>query len=404
MTDISFLNDVEQLSKVFIITKIIINIILFFLFLFLIYYLINIGNKYVIYRKKVKFSRKHYILSMVIIILFFFFVFIYAFSEILISNLIPILWAVVFAYLLNPLVHKMMEYKISRLWSVTILYITIFGIISIASITITPRVTEEIKNLIEVLPKYTKRANTFINNMYQKYSLSMSSLPPEFIGVDVALRDHLNKLQMHIIDFLRGATEKGLSFFSSIVSIILIPIYSFYFLKDTNFFRKKLLIMIPKTMRNEVIYISKDVNKIISKFIRGQFIIAAIVGIMSIIMLITLDVEFAFLIGIIAGVTNIIPYFGPIIGAVPGVIIALLDNPIKAFWVIVGFFIIQQIESVFLSPKIVGDSVGLHPVFVIIALLIGGQILGIAGLIFAIPIAASIKIIFNHINRILSKI
>jgi predicted PurR-regulated permease PerM len=91
-------------------------------------------------------------------------------------------------------------------------------------------------------------------------------------------------------------------------------------------------------------------------------------------------------------------------GAIPGVAIALLDKPIKAVWVIVAFFIIQQIESAIIQPKIVGDSVGLHPVFVIISLLIGGELFGIVGLLFAVPIAASIRVVLNHIMKILVKI
>ena len=110
------------------------------------------------------------------------------------------------------------------------------------------------------------------------------------------------------------------------------------------------------------------------------------------------------IIGAIAGLGNVIPYFGPIIGAIPAVIIAFLDEPIKALWVIIAFFGIQQIESAVLQPKIVGDSVGLHPVFVIISLLIGGELFGIAGLLFAVPIAGSIKVVLKYLVKILVKI
>jgi predicted PurR-regulated permease PerM len=161
---------------------------------------------------------------------------------------------------------------------------------------------------------------------------------------------------------------------------------------------------IPKGIRDQVINISRDIDNLLSRFIRGQLIIAMIVGVLSIIALVVLKVQFAFLIGTIAGVTNIIPYFGPIIGAIPAIIVALLDEPMKAIWVIIAFFIIQQTESAILSPKIVGESVGLHPVFVILVLLIGGELFGVIGLIFAIPIAASIKIILNHLVKILIKI
>jgi predicted PurR-regulated permease PerM len=222
--------------------------------------------------------------------------------------------------------------------------------------------------------------------------------------VEVALKEYLQNFQVYIIDLFRQITTKTLNIFSNIVSIVLIPIYTFYFLKDTQFFRRKVLKSIPKGIRDQVINISRDIDNLLSRFIRGQLIIAMIVGVLSIIALVVLKVQFAFLIGTIAGVTNIIPYFGPIIGAIPAIIVALLDEPMKAIWVIIAFFIIQQTESAILSPKIVGESVGLHPVFVILVLLIGGELFGVIGLIFAIPIAASIKIILNHLVKILIKI
>jgi predicted PurR-regulated permease PerM len=385
-------------------TKILINILLSVLLIFVIYYLINIGNKYITYRRKIKFNKKNYIIILLMLIVILFLAIVYIFRNVLLAALSPILWAVIFAYLLNPIVHKLMEFKISRLWSVVIIYISIFSIIVLFSFTITPRITKEAKSFIEILPVYTNKAFIFINRLYDRYILSMNNLPPEFIGVEVALKEYLQNFQVYIIDLFRQITTKTLNIFSNIVSIVLIPIYTFYFLKDTQFFRRKVLKSIPKGIRDQVINISRDIDNLLSRFIRGQLIIAMIVGVLSIIALVVLKVQFAFLIGTIAGVTNIIPYFGPIIGAIPAIIVALLDEPMKAIWVIIAFFIIQQTESAILSPKIVGESVGLHPVFVILVLLIGGELFGVIGLIFAIPIAASIKIILNHLVKILIKI
>jgi len=392
------------LNYIFFMTKILINILLSVLLIFVIYYLINIGNKYITYRRKIKFNKKNYIIILLMLIVILFLAIVYIFRNVLLAALSPILWAVIFAYLLNPIVHKLMEFKISRLWSVVIIYISIFSIIVLFSFTITPRITKEAKSFIEILPVYTNKAFIFINRLYDRYILSMNNLPPEFIGVEVALKEYLQNFQVYIIDLFRQITTKTLNIFSNIVSIVLIPIYTFYFLKDTQFFRRKVLKSIPKGIRDQVINISRDIDNLLSRFIRGQLIIAMIVGVLSIIALVVLKVQFAFLIGTIAGVTNIIPYFGPIIGAIPAIIVALLDEPMKAIWVIIAFFIIQQTESAILSPKIVGESVGLHPVFVILVLLIGGELFGVIGLIFAIPIAASIKIILNHLVKILIKI
>lgn len=394
----------QSLNYTYILTKVFVNILLFLFLIFTIYYLVNIGNKYVVYRKKIKLNKKYKIVILLSIVLIILVILIYVLRNIIISILIPILWAIVLAYIINPLVNKMEKFKISRLWSVIIIYIGIILLFFVFSITIIPRITGEIKGLAETLPAYTNEIIEFFNKIYIKYLDSISNLPREFIGVEFAFSEYLNRIEIYIIDLFKNITEKGLNVFSNLVGIVLVPIYTFYFLKDTSYFRRKILKAVPKVIREDVINISKDINKLLNNFIRGQLIVAALVGILSTMALLILKIEFALLIGAIAGIANVIPYFGPIIGAVPGVAIALLDEPIKAIWVIVAFFTIQQIESAILQPKIVGDSVGLHPVFVILSLLIGGDLLGIAGLLFAVPIAASIRVVLNHIVRILVRI
>lgn len=394
----------ESLNYTYILTKIVVNILFFLFLIFLTYYLINIGNKYVVYRKKIKLNRRYNLLIILSIIVILLVILIYVFRNIIISILIPILWAIVIAYLINPLVNKLSELKLSRLWSVIIIYIGILLLLFVFSMTIIPKITTEVKGFAETLPEYTNEAIEFSNKIYMQYLNSVSNLPPEFIGVEVAFSEYLNGIQLYIIDLFKNITEKGLNIFSNIVGIVLVPIYTFYFLKDTTYFKRKVLLSVPRVIRCEVISIFKDINKLLNNFIRGQLVVAALVGILSVIALLILKVEFALLIGAIAGISNVIPYFGPIMGAIPGVAIALLDEPIKAVWVIIAFFIIQQIESAIIQPKIVGDSVGLHPVFVIISLLIGGELFGIAGLLFAVPIAASIRVVLNHIVKILVKI
>ncbi len=393
-----------SINYIYILTKVVVNIVSFLLLMFIIYYLINIGNNHVVYRKKIKLSRKTNLIITLVIVIVLLLSLIWIFRNIIISILIPILWAVVISYLLNPLVNKLTEFNLSRFWSVVLIYIVIFLFFVVVSITFIPRITTEVKEFAEALPSYTTEAIDFFNDIYIRYLDGINSLPREFIGIDVAFREYLASIEIYIVDLFKDITEKGLSIFSNIVGIVLVPIYTFYFLKDTGFFRRKVLLSVPRSIRGEIIDIFKEINRLLNNFIRGQLIVAALVGLLSMTALLILKVEFALLIGAIAGIANVIPYFGPIIGAVPGVIIAFLDKPIKALWVIIAFFIIQQLESAVIQPKIVGDSVGLHPVFVIISLLIGGQLFGIAGLLFAVPVAASIKIVLNYLVKILVKI
>jgi predicted PurR-regulated permease PerM len=110
-------------------------------------------------------------------------------------------------------------------------------------------------------------------------------------------------------------------------------------------------------------------------------------------------VKYAFILGIFAGIANIIPYFGPFLGIVPTILFALLDSTSKALYAAGAFILIQQIESGFLTPRIIGKSVGIHPVYVIMSLVVGGKLLGIIGLIMAVPVLAAIKLTLRHLLR-----
>ena len=335
---------------------------------------------------------------LILVIIIFLTIMIYHSRQVLWQLIIPILWAVIFTYLLNPIVHLMDRKGISRLWSVVILYTVIIAVITLLSITITPKIIKEARHLVELLPKYTNEANEYIYRLYEKIE-QLDNLSPQMAAIRVPIEEYLIGVQYRIIDYVNNTTRGVFGIFSHVVNIVLIPIYAFYFLKDTDYFKKKLTMVIPKVYRQDLIHIFKDIDKLLGKFIRGQLIVAACVGILNTLALLIIKVNFAFLIGMIAGISNIIPYIGPIIGAIPAVIIALLDEPSKAIWVIIAFTIIQQIESAILSPKIVGESVGLHPIVIIITLIVGNHLYGVIGMLFGIPIVASIKIVLKHITN-----
>ena len=140
---------------------------------------------------------------------------------------------------------------------------------------------------------------------------------------------------------------------------------------------------------NEVLY---DIDMVFSRFLRGQLLDALIVAIVTSIVLTIIRLDFAVLLGCFAGITNIIPYFGPIFGAIPAIIVALLSGGFsKAIVTLIAFIVIQQIDGNFIYPKVVGSSTGLHPLFVLLAVTFGGYFWGILGMILAVPIAACIK-------------
>ena len=187
-------------------------------------------------------------------------------------------------------------------------------------------------------------------------------------------------------------------FSENIMSFAVVPVITYYFLADDEFILNKCSLLIPIKKRELVKKIIKDINKLLESYIVGQLLLSLIVGVITFIALILIRVKFPLWLSILNGVFNIIPYFGPIFGAVPVVFIALLESPTKALWAALAILIIQQVEGNILSPKITGNSTNMHPLVIIILLLIGESFCGFVGMILAVPIGVIIKVIYEDIN------
>ncbi len=369
-----------------------------------IYFLINIGNKHVDTDKKFVITRKRVINTIIALLIVVFVYYLFKGPSSLKQILMLVFYSIIIAYLLNPLVNIIERKGTSRAISVLLVYLILIALILIVSFSIIPRLSSEFQNLAKVLPTQFNKIYDYFNEFYIKYSSQLENLPPEFDGVREVVSENLNKLQSILISSLKGLTNSIITVFSKVVSLVIIPILTFYFLKDKEYFKKKLYLLVPKRYRNNTLRLSREIDSVLSKFIRGQLIVATFVGIATTIGLLIIGVDFAIIIGMVAGIADIIPYFGPIIGILPALVFALLESPIKAVWVIVVFVVIQQLEGNIVAPKIVGESVGLHPVIVMLALLIGGNFFGILGMLLAVPIAAIIKITSGFVVEKISKV
>lgn len=369
-----------------------------------IYFLINIGNRYLDEEDRFVIRKKQIIYTLIVILIILILYYFFSGSSGAMDLLSPILYSIGFAYLLNPLVNLLERRGIKRIWGVLIVYVALIGTIIIIGLAIFPQIANEFQNLMVVLPGYFNEVYDFFNDLYIRYSENIANLPPEFQSIEDVIGDNLDNIQNAVVTGVKNLTNSIIGMFSRIISFVIIPILTFYFIKDKDYFKKKIHMMIPKKHRTEVTRLSREIDVVLGKFIRGQLIVASFIGVATAIGLLIMNINFALIIGLIAGIANVIPYFGPVIGIIPGVFFALLDAPIKALWVIIFFTIIQQIESSVLAPKIVGDSVGLHPVVIIVSLLLGGRFFGIIGMLLAVPTAAVIKILSGFIIEKLAKV
>jgi predicted PurR-regulated permease PerM len=181
--------------------------------------------------------------------------------------------------------------------------------------------------------------------------------------------------------------------FGLLISLVI----SYYLLNDVEILKKTLHSLLPIKYKNDIAIVGREINNIIKGFIQGQIFTSLVVGMLITVGLIITKVKFPFVLGIIGGITNIIPYFGPIIGAIPAVIVASSQSIFTGLKCALVFVIVQQIDNVFISPKITEKKIGLHPITTIFVVLVGGELFGILGMLVAVPIFASLKIITKRI-------
>lgn len=337
------------------------------------------------------------------------------------SVLSPLIVALVITYLLHPLVswieafilknikllapkaNKNDKYRqIRRTISVLITYLLFFGLIIffIASLygLISGSLPKhiDINSMLASITDYSRTANQLFANL--TVSMENSGFSPD---VKTQLLQLIQVSKTVTANAIAGLFTSLQGFGNNLLNITLGFIIAFYFLSDMQYFKNlyhQCTSMLFKRRHYEKMasYMA-DINAVVSSFIRGQLLDALIVGILSSIALYIVGLDFAVFVGMTSGLFNIIPYFGPLIGSVLAVVVALLGGSLhKAVLAVIALVIVQQIDSNIISPKIVGNSVGLHPVFVMLAIIIGGSCMGIWGMLIAVPVAGIIKLIINR--------
>lgn len=377
------------------------HILISLLLIFIIYYLINIGNKYVHITKRVN-IKKGKIILILVFLLFILIIYNVTKNNNLLFEIISLFfYSVIISYALNPIVNFLEKKGITRSIAILILYLLILAIFVFIILAIIPKLSNEFEKLIELMPSYINDIYKFFDKFYLAYTKNMKNLPQAFKGLDIVFSENLNKFEEYVLVFFRRNIKLMINFIANSYKLIIIPILSFYFLKDKEYFKKKIYILIPSQYRKNVLKISKDIDKTLLKFLKCQLISSAIVGTLSGIALLFLNINFAITIGITIALFEIVPYFGPFVGIVLTVLFGLTDSLSKAIIGVVVLLIIQQIENNLISPKIVGDNIGLHPIVVILAVIIGGGYFGLIGMILAIPVTSTLKILMNFfVDRI----
>ncbi|GAG60587.1 unnamed protein product [marine sediment metagenome] len=298
--------------------------------------------------------------------------------------------ALILAYFFDPLYKFLINKKVPKVLSIIVVFGIIIALLILTIVFLIPSVINQLNVLYNEIPN-------FINN-YQNLILSLKPQLSKFIDpadVETLLKENLSELQKNVLSF----SQTIIIYLSNIVSsitfgIVIIPLILFYLLRDMLMFKENLYTFVSKENKKEFKEVLEEIDHIVSGFIRGRIIVCFIVGTLIGIGLYFLNLKFALIIGIVSGIFNFVPYLGPIVGVILALIFAL-GNP---WWVllmiVVLFVLVNQIEAIFLNPNILGKELGLHPLTVILSMLICGLLLGILGVLVAVPLAAILKVLF----------
>ncbi|MBU4314289.1 MAG: AI-2E family transporter [Actinobacteria bacterium] len=314
--------------------------------------------------------------------------------------IIPLILAIAIAYLLTPIV-ILLQKKMRRVFAVTITYIIFTGIIFTIFFFIIPIIIDQFRTFMDKFPAYMENLTRIINDFLQNSVLIKNT--ENLIGKEIIPRDasgiiqyFISSINLEEIDIFRRATTVGMLVFNTALYLIVGPLLGIYILNYTDKIKTTFIKIIPKRFKNQTTIILERINKVAGRYVRGQILVSIIVGILCTIVLLVLKVDFAILLGSIAGLLNMIPLLGPIIGAIPAALTALFISPLKALLVILLFIAVQQIDNYIISPNIMKYQVGVHPGIIIFSLMAGGALFGIWGLLIAVPTVAILQEILRY--------
>ncbi|NLK08047.1 MAG: AI-2E family transporter [Firmicutes bacterium] len=300
------------------------------------------------------------------------------------------------AYLAYPAVAALEKRQVPRQLSIILVYLVFAVVIGLVTYVFMPSLLAELNQILLKLPDQTDKIENITKGTVG--DIKRLELPAN-------LKEMVDNAIKRSERFVQGFAGKLVDFlvelFSKLFWFWLAPVIAYYVILDWDEISQNWINKIPSAYKEHVVQLFQEIDGILTGFVLGRLIVSGIVGVLITLGSVVLDVQFATLLGILAGIFDLIPYLGPVVGAVPAVIFAFLSSPWKALWVVALFFVVNQLEAVVFAPRIVGGRVGLHPVVTVFALLAGGRLWGIAGVLVAVPVAATIRIFVVFLDRML---
>ncbi|MDM1715590.1 AI-2E family transporter [Thiopseudomonas alkaliphila] len=324
-----------------------------------------------------------------------------AFLYAVIPILTPFLVSLLIAYMGDPLVDKLEERGLSRTLGVIVVFAVIVLILAGVLAFLVPLISKQLVKLYGMLPQMVD----WVQHTAVPWLHSKLGVPSDILDGDKlkqAFSEHLDKTSGAAGFLLAKVTASGMALFGFVANFVLIPVVSFYLLRDWDILVDKVRGLLPRRGEGAVVKMAKECHEVLGAFIRGQLLVMLALGGIYATGLMLLGLDLGLLVGLLAGLASIVPYMGFAVGITAALLAGVFQFGFELYPLlgIVGVFALgQALEGMVLTPLLVGDRIGLHPVAVIFAIMAGGQLFGFTGVLLALPAAAVIMVLLRHVHE-----
>jgi len=306
--------------------------------------------------------------------------------------LTPFVAAALLAYIGDPLADRLQRIRFPRTIAVVTVFLLTFLFLALLVLLVVPMIRTQVSALMQALPGIVAQAE----QVWLPWASDFLGITPDAdVGLAAFLSRYSDMAGTWGAKAFLSLSKSGGAVFAAVLSLFLIPILTFYLLRDWDFILKRIGALVPSSNRETVFKLARDTDDVLGAFLRGQIMVMLALSIIYSVGLTVIGLKYAIAIGVVAGLVSFVPYLGFVFGiGLASLTVAMEPNPLLMFaGVVVTFTVAQLIEGSFLTPKLVGDRIGLHPVFVIFSIVAGGQLFGFFGILLALPAAAVLSVL-----------
>ncbi|MGY2462637.1 AI-2E family transporter [Vreelandella sulfidaeris] len=312
--------------------------------------------------------------------------------------LMPFIAGMILAYLADPLTNQFQRWGMNRPLAVSSVFLVLLIVLVVSLLILIPLLVQQLKQLGEAIPGIFNWVENTLAPQVQEwtgYDLSI-----ELTNARETLVENWRDAGGYLAQALGQIGRSGMAFVSWITYVALIPVVTFYLLLDWNRLLDNIANLVPRQWADDTFRLARRCDEVLSSFLRGQLLVMLCLGIIYAVGLTLMGLNFGLLIGFVSGLVSIVPFLGFIVGLVIALVVALFQY--ATWWAVLGVIVVfsigQMAESVILQPKLLGDKIGLHPVAVIFAVLAGGNLFGLTGVLLALPVAAVILVLLKEVK------